>query len=43
MFSQRLALMGELSELLSREVELIPEHKLNRHIREKILNEAVEL
>lgn len=43
MFSQRLALMGELSELLSREVELIPEHELNRHIREKIINEAVEL
>lgn len=43
MFSQRLALMGELSELLSRDVELIPEHELNRHIREKVLNEAVEL
>ncbi len=43
MFSQRLALMTELSELLSREVELIPEHELNRHIREKIINEAVEL
>lgn len=26
-----------------RKVELVPEHKLNQHIREQVMNEAVEL
>lgn len=43
LFAQRLALTGELKNLLSREVELIPEHELNRHIRDRVLKEAVEL
>jgi predicted nucleotidyltransferase len=43
LFSQRLPLTQALAELLHRKVELIPEHELNRHIREQVLKEAVEL
>ena len=43
LFTQRLPLTERLSELLGRRVELIPEHELNRHIREAVLKEAVEL
>ena len=43
LFTQRLALTEQLSELLQRKVELIPEHELNRHIRDHVLQEAVTL
>lgn len=43
LFTQRLPLTERLSELIGRRVDLIPEHELNRHIRQKILDEAVEL
>ena len=43
LFAQRLRLAERLEELLSCRVELIPEHELNRHIRDAVLNEAVEL
>ena len=43
LFEQRLPLTEKLSDFLQRRVELIPEHELNRHIREHVLNEAVEL
>ncbi len=43
LFAQRLPLTEQLAELLKRRVELIPEHELNRHIREQVLKEAVEL
>ena len=43
LFNQRLALMYRLKKLLNREVDLIPEHELNKHIRERILNEAIDL
>lgn len=43
MFKQRLPLVEALRQLLNRRVELIPEHELNRHIREQVLKEAVEL
>jgi len=43
LFSQRLPLAEELSDLLGRRVELVPEHELNRHIRDRVLNEAIEL
>ena len=43
LFTQRLPLTEELSDLLHRRVELIPEHELNPHIREQVLQEAVEL
>ena len=28
---------------LGRRIELIPEHKLNRHMRERVLREVVDL
>ncbi len=43
LFNQRLALMYRLKELLNREVDIIPEHELNKHVRERILNEAIDL
>ncbi|MAT64231.1 MAG: nucleotidyltransferase [Gammaproteobacteria bacterium] len=43
MFTQRLPFTEELSNLLKRRVEVIPEHELNRHIRDKVLREAVDL
>ncbi|MEQ6340324.1 MAG: nucleotidyltransferase domain-containing protein [Gammaproteobacteria bacterium] len=42
-FTQRLPLTERLADLLHRRVELVPEHELNRHIREQVLKEAVEL
>lgn len=43
LFAQRLPLTEKLAELIQRPVELVPEHELNRHIREYALKEAVEL
>ena len=43
LFSQRIPLTEGLENLLHRKVELVPEHELNRHIREQVINEAVEL
>lgn len=43
LFEQRLPLTERLAELVHRRVELLPEHELNRHIRERVLKEAVEL
>lgn len=43
LFVQRLPLTEALADLLHRRVELIPEHELNRHIRDRVLEEAVEL
>ena len=43
LFTQRLPLMQGLANLFHRKVELIPEHELNRHIREQVMKEAVEL
>jgi hypothetical protein len=43
LFSQRLPLTRELSDLLGRSVDLVPEHELNRHLRDKILSEAIDL
>jgi predicted nucleotidyltransferase len=43
LFAQRLPLAERLTELLQRHVELVPEHELNRHIREQVLREAVDL
>jgi hypothetical protein len=36
-------LTEQMAQLLKRPVELIPEHELNRHIREQVLREVVEL
>lgn len=43
LFAQRLPLAERLADLLHRRVELVPEHELNRHIRDQVLDEAVEL
>jgi predicted nucleotidyltransferase len=43
MFTQRLALADQLEMLLARRVEVIPEHELNRHIKDRVIGEAVEL
>jgi len=43
LFAQRLPLAEGLAALVGRRVELVPEHELNRHIRDRVLNEAVEL
>ena len=43
LFAQRLPLTRELSDLLGRPVDLIPEHELNRYLRDAILEEAIEL
>lgn len=43
MLTQRLALVGELERLLARNVEVIPEHELNRHLKERVIGEAIEL
>ena len=43
LFSQRMPLAAGLENLLHRKVELIPEHELNRHIRDQVMREAVEL
>lgn len=42
LFAQRLPLTRQLSELLGRPVDLIPEYELNCHLRDSILREAVE-
>jgi len=43
LFKQRIPLADGLSALLHRSVDLIPEHELSRHIRDRVLKEAVEL
>ncbi|UJB65488.1 nucleotidyltransferase family protein [Acidovorax sp. YS12] len=43
LFAQRLPLTRQLADLLGRPVDLVPEHELNRHLRDSILQEAVEL
>ena len=43
LFAERMPLTDRLAQLLNRKVEVVPEHELNRHIREHVLREAVEL
>jgi uncharacterized protein len=43
LFRQRLPLTEDLSILLGRRVDLVPEHELNPHLRDGILREAVAL
>ncbi|WP_371258204.1 nucleotidyltransferase family protein [Thiohalocapsa sp. ML1] len=43
MFGQRLPLTADLADLLHRRVDLVPEHELNRHIRDRVLREAIDL
>jgi hypothetical protein len=43
LFTQRLPLAEHLSGLFNRQVDVVPEHELNRHIRQQVLQEAIEL
>ena len=43
LITQRMPLTQKLADILNRKVELIPEHELNAHVRQKILAEAVPL
>ena len=42
-FKQRLPLTDSLQQLLQRKIDLIPEHELNKHLRQSILAEVIEL
>lgn len=43
LFRQRIPLTEELSLLLDRRVDVVPEHELSPHIRHRVVSEAVEL
>ena len=43
LITQRMPLTQKLADILNRKMELIPEHELNAHMRQKILAEAVSL
>lgn len=43
LFAQRLPLAERLAEITGRQLDLIPEHELNRHLRDAVLREAVDL
>jgi len=43
MFLQRIPLSDSLSSILNRNVDLVPEHELNIHLRDQILAEGVRL
>ncbi|MHB1272259.1 MAG: nucleotidyltransferase family protein [Rhodanobacter sp.] len=43
LFTQRLPLAERLAEITGRRLDIVPEHELNRHLREAVLNEAVDL
>ena len=43
MFRQRVALTQKLSDFLQVGVDLVPEHELNRFIKRRVLEEAVDL
>ena len=43
LFAQRMPLAQGLSDLLHRKIHLIPEHELNRHLREQVLREAIAI
>ena len=43
LFKQRLPLAERLAEITGRRLDVIPEHELNRHMRDAVLKEAVDL
>lgn len=43
LFTQRMPLAERLAEITGRNVDLVPEHELNRHLRPFVLAEAVDL
>jgi predicted nucleotidyltransferase len=42
LFTQRLPLAERLAEISGRNVDLVPEHELNRHLRPYVMAEAVD-
>ncbi|HET6587831.1 MAG TPA: nucleotidyltransferase family protein [Oleiagrimonas sp.] len=43
LFAQRLPLAERLAEITGRRLDVVPEHELNRHLRDAVLKEAVDL
>ncbi|MCX7114384.1 MAG: nucleotidyltransferase family protein [Gammaproteobacteria bacterium] len=43
LFTQRMPLCEQLMKLTGRKVDLVPEHELNRHLRDAVLKEAKSL
>ena len=43
LFTQRLPLAERLAEITGRRLDIVPEHELNRHLREAVLNGVVDL
>lgn len=43
LFAQRMPLAERLAEITGRQVDVVPEHELSRHIRPYVLAEAVDL
>jgi hypothetical protein len=43
LFAQRLPLAEQLAVVTGRRIDLMPEHELNRHMRDNILREASDL
>lgn len=43
MFAQRLPLTERLVEITGRRLDVVPEHELNRHLRDTVIKEAVDL
>ena len=43
LFLQRLPLTEELAKITGRKVDLVPEHELNIHVRDYVLQEAAEI
>lgn len=43
LITQRLPLQQRLTEIIGRQLDMVPEHELNPHIREAVLREAVDL
>ncbi|GMV76207.1 MAG: hypothetical protein AMXMBFR78_31560 [Rubrivivax sp.] len=43
LFAQRMPLADALAKLFVRTVDVVPEHELSRHIRGRVLEEAVDL
>ena len=43
MFAQRLPLTERLTEITGRRLDVVPEHEVNRHLRNAVMKEAVDL
>ena len=43
LFKQRMKFKQSLEALLGRKVDLIPEHELNKYIRNTVMHESIEL